>query len=269
MTTDASWVASMPAIYDRCLGPALFAPFADHLAARAAELAPRRVLEVAAGTGVLTDRLVRTLPDAEITATDLNSAMVVFGAEQVPGATWRTADAQALAFADASFDLVVCQFGVMFFPDKPAAFAEAGRVLATGATVLFAVWDAVDTSQFPSALMVALTELFPDDPPTFVVRTPHGYADPDQIAVDVAAGGLVDARIERVVLRGTTPSARLVAEGYCLGTPLRFDLEQRGALDQLTESVATSMAAQLGDGPVTSELAAFVVTARSDPARGT
>lgn len=146
----------MPDTYDRCLGPALFAPFAAHLAAMAAQLSPRHVLELAAGTGIATAELVRTLPAAHITATDLNPAMVSWAADRIGGATWMQADAQRLDLPDASFDLVACQFGVMFFPDKQAAFAEAARVMAPMGTMLFTVWDVVEASHFPAALVASL-----------------------------------------------------------------------------------------------------------------
>ena len=261
MAGDASWLGSMPEVYDRCLGSALFVPHAQHLARLAADLAPHAVLELAAGTGILTAELVRTLPGADITATDLNPDMVSWAARTVGGATWLPADAQSLQFADASFDLVGCQFGVMFFPDKPAAFAEAARVLEPGGNLLFDVWDTVDTSTLPAALTAALADVLPGAAPDFVTRIPHGYHDASRIRADVEAGGLVLDSLERVVLRGTGASAAVVAEGFCLGTPLRFALQQRGDLETLTAAVAERMTADLGEGPVGGELAAIVVTA--------
>lgn len=262
MSTDARWLDSMPEVYDRALGPAIFAPFAAHLAAMADALAPQRVLELAAGTGVATAALVRALPSADITATDLNPAMTSWAAERIDGVSWRQADAQRLDFPDAAFDLVLCQFGVMFFPDKPAAFAQAARVLRSAGTMLFTVWDAVQASDFPAALVASLAAVLPDNPPGFIIQVPHGYADPDQIMRDVRAGGLGQVSVERLVLRGTAPSARLLAEGFCLGTPLRFALQERGPVDELTEAVAQQMTARLGAGSVDGDLAAFVVTAR-------
>lgn len=262
MSNDASWVGSMPEVYDSALGPALFAPYAAHLAALIAPLNPQRVLELAAGTGIATKELVRTLPGADVVATDLNPAMVSWAADRVEGATWLTADAQHLDFPDAAFDVVVCQFGVMFFPDRPGAFAEAARVLKPGGTLLFTVWDTVAGSRFPAALVDSLAAVLPEDPPTFVVRVPHGYADPDQITSDLQAGGLHPESIERVVLHGSAPSARVLTEGFCLGTPLRFALEERGPLEALTRSLAEEMTTRLGDGPLTGELTAIVVTAR-------
>jgi SAM-dependent methyltransferase len=251
----------MPETYDRLLGPALFMPFAEHLAGAAAELAPRRVLELAAGTGIATRALRRALPNAEISATDLNPAMVAWGADRVDGVAWRQADAQLLDFPPASVELVVSQFGVMFFPDKPAAFREASRVLVPGRQMLFSVWDAVEASDFPAALVAALTAVLPENPPSFVVRVPHGYHDPDQIRSELAAGGLEAMSIDRVVLSGQAASARSLAEGFCLGTPLRFALEERGPLQELTRLVAEEMTRQLGDGPLRGRLAAYLVTA--------
>ncbi|MCW2542091.1 MAG: ubiE 4 [Frankiales bacterium] len=262
MTTDADWIESMPAVYDRCLGPALFAPYASEVAERARLLAPRRVLELAAGTGIATAQLVRALPTAEITATDLNPAMISWGAERVSGARWAQADAEHLtSFAADVFDLVVCQFGVMFFPDKSAAFAEIARVLSPGGTVLLTTWDIVDESDFPAAMVASLAAVFPDDPPDFIVRIPHGYADISTIEADLNAAGLVPDRLDRVVLRGSAASARDLAEGFCLGTPLRFALEQRGPLGQLTQRLADEMTTRLGEGPINGSLAAFVISA--------
>ncbi|MEO6503362.1 MAG: class I SAM-dependent methyltransferase [Jatrophihabitantaceae bacterium] len=260
MDTDSQWVATMPEVYDTRLGPALFAPFASPVAAAAARLAPRRVLELAAGTGILTAELLRALPDAAVTATDLNPAMVSWAAGRVPGPTWLAADAQRLDLPDAAYDLVVCQFGVMFFPDKAAAFTEAARVLEPDATLLFTVWDRVETSQFPAAMVDSLTAVLGDRAPDFVVRVPHGYHDPDRIASDLQAGGLVVDGLERVVLRGRS-TAQELTEGFCLGTPLRFALQERGSLESLTRSLQEEMVARLGAGPVSSDLAAYLVTA--------
>jgi SAM-dependent methyltransferase len=251
----------MPEIYDRCLGPALFTPYALETAARAAAQGASRVLELAAGTGIVTAELVRALPSASITGTDLNPAMVAWAASRISGPAWSVADAQQLNFADASFDLVVCQFGAMFFPDKPAAFAEAARVLAPGGSLLLVVWDVVAASHFPSVLMSSLAAVLPIDPPDFVVRVPHGYTDVGQIRADLVAGGLTVEAIERLVLRGRADSARQVAEGFCGGTPLRFALQQRGSLAALTEQIAADMTRRLGTGPVESDLAAYVISA--------
>jgi SAM-dependent methyltransferase len=221
------------------------------------------VLEVAAGTGIATEALRRSMPGAAITATDLNQGMVDFAQVRVPHVTWEQADVMQLPMPDGSFDAVASQFGAMFFPDKPRAFAELRRVLTSGGHVVLLVWDAVGGSPVTQVLVDSLSTIFPVDPPTFVVDVPHGYADPEGIRADLTGGGLDTQSIERIVLTGRAPSTAGVARGFCRGTPLRFALEQRGALDELTEQVAAEMTRRLGAGPVEGELAAWLIHAKA------
>jgi len=262
---DRLWVGSMPEAYDRWLAPPVFRPYAQDLGRRAARLAPRKVLEIAAGTGVLTNELTKALPGAEVTATDLNAAMVEFGSRRAPGAEWRQADALDLPFGDGRFDLVACQFGVMFFPDKPAAFAEVRRVLAPGGALLFTTWGDVATHGFAVALVAGIKRAYPEDPPAFVATVPHGYFDLEQIIADLAAGGMGDISAEVVTLDGHAGSAADLAAGFCAGTPLRMEMAARGDLEAGTKVVAAEMTARLGDGPVTAPMAAYVVEARPSP----
>lgn len=250
----------MPEIYDRCLGPAVFRPFAVDVAQRAGRLAPARVLELAAGSGVGTRELVAGLP-GPVTATDLNPGMARCGAAAVPGAHWAVADAQRLPFADGAVDLVVCLFGVMFFPDRPAAYAQAHRVLVPGGRLLFTTWDAVARHGFADALMVGIHRAFPVDPPMFVEAIPHGYHDPERIVADVRAAGFTDVDLETVTLTGHAGSAADIAVGFCAGSPLRAGIESRGDLAAATAVVAEEMTAQLGPGPVTATMTAHVVEA--------
>jgi SAM-dependent methyltransferase len=252
----------MPEAYDRWLAPAVFQPFAVDLARRAARLTPHRVLEIAAGTGVLTRELVAAIPAAEVTATDLNVAMVEYGSHQAPGASWRQADALHLPFGSEQFDLVVCQFGVMFFPDKPAAFREIRRVLAPDGRLLFSAWSTVDTHDFAAALVAGIERAFPDDPPAFVAAVPHGYSDTGQAVADLAAGGLGCVSAESVRLDGRAGSAADVAAGFCTGTPLRLAIEARGDLTTTTAVVSDEMRTRLGDGPITASMTAYVIEAR-------
>jgi SAM-dependent methyltransferase len=262
---DRLWVGSMPEAYDRWLAPSVFRPFAQELARRAARLAPRKVLEIAAGTGVLTAELLAALPAADVTATDLNAAMVGFGSRQVPGAEWRQADALDLPFGDGRFDLVTCEFGVMFFPDKPAAFAQVRRVLAPGGALLFTTWRDVRMHGFAAALVAGTERAYPEDPPTFMATVPHGYFDLDQVAADLAAGGMGDFSADAVTLDGHAASAADVAAGFCIGTPLRMEMAARGDLAEGTKVVAEEMTARLGAGPVTAPMTAYVVEARPSP----
>ncbi len=262
LEADSSWVADMPAAYDEHLGPVLFAPYAVDMAARVAALRPSTVLELAAGTGRLTAELVAALPSARVEATDLNDAMVAFGRVRVPRATWSRADATALPFPDGAFDVVACQFGVMFFPDRVVALREAARVLAPGGSLLVSAWDRLETNRLADRLVAALERVFPDDPPTFVVRVPHGYADPALLGADAEAAGLVDVIVETVALSGTTTSARDFARGVCTGSPLRAGLVERGDLAPATQRVGAEMALVLGEGPVTAPMSAHVLHAR-------
>ena len=168
--TDRTFAGSIPATYDRYLGPLIFAPYAVDLAERLSDLSAESVLETAAGTGIVTRALARSLAKTvAIVATDLNQPMLDFAAAQsgAETVTWRHADALSLPFPDASFDAVVCQFGVMFFPDKRAACGEALRVLKRGGRFLFNVWDRIEENEFPHIVTQALAGVFPHDPPRF------------------------------------------------------------------------------------------------------
>lgn len=264
MSNDADrlWAGSMPDAYDRLLGPAVFRPFAIDLANRACALRPHRILELAAGTGVLTRELTSTLPSADVVATDLNVAMVESGSRRAPGAAWEQADAQRLPFTEGDFDLVVCQFGVMFFPDKPAAFAEVRRVLQPGGAMLFNTWDTIDTHYFGRELLTSLQRALPSVPTRFLVDVPHGYADPVRVESDLATGGLECESVHTVTLAGTAESAADVAVGFCTGTPVRAEIEGHADLSAAASSVASDMTARLGEGRVSGSMTAHVFQAR-------
>jgi SAM-dependent methyltransferase len=188
--------------------------------------------------------------------------MVELGGERAPGAAWRLADVQRLPFDDGQFDLVVCQMGVMFFPDKPGAFREVRRVLAAGGRMLFSTWGTVDSHDFAAALTAGIERAFPDDPPTFITSVPHGYSELDRAVADLAAGGLECVSAEWVTLEGQATSAAGIAAGFCTGTPLRMAIEDRGDLTRSTAVIGAEMTARLGDGPVTGRMTACVIEAR-------
>jgi SAM-dependent methyltransferase len=263
---DSAFAGSIPELYDRYLGPALFEPYAADLARRVADLAPGSVLETAAGTGRVTRALARVLPDnVSIVATDLNQAMLDFASAQ-PGAapiTWQQADAAALPFEDSRFDVVVCQFGAMFFADKPVAYREALRVLKPAGRFLFSVWDAIGVNEFAQVTTAALGALFTDDPPLFLARTPHGHYRTGIIGDALYLAGFRNVAIETVELVSRLPAARDLAIGFCQGSPLRNEIEERrpGGLDAVTEAVAGAIAARLGEGPISGKMRAYVITA--------
>src|SRR5215470_8082519 len=265
--TDKLFVGSMPALYDRHLGPFIFEPYAQDMAERVARFGPRRLLETAAGTGIVTRALARALPESTaITATDLNQAMVDYAAAQTDArnVTWRQADALALPFPDGSFDAVVCQFGVMFFPDKRAGFREALRVLNPGGRFLFSVWDRIEENEISRVVTDAVAALFPADPPQFLARTPHGYHDVAVIREQLRDAGFARVEIETVAKRGRAPSARDPAIGFCQGSPLRSEIEARdpGRLAEATDAAAAAIAARFGAGPIEGKIQALVITAQ-------
>lgn len=264
--TDVQFAGSIPDRYDRELVPLFFAPYADDLARRARSIGARRVLEVAAGTGVVTAALVRALPDADLEATDLNEEMLARGVARVSGerVRWARADAMRLPFKDGRFDLVVCQFAVMFFPDRAAAFREARRVLAPGGAYLLSVWDGLARNHVARLVHDAVAALFPEDPPQFIARVPHGHSDPNAVARELRGAGFEQIDHEAVPLRSRAASASDAALGVCEGTPLRHEIVARDPrrLDDAVDAATRALRAELGEGPIDAEMRAFVFTAR-------
>ncbi|AVV47181.1 class I SAM-dependent methyltransferase [Streptomyces sp. ID05-04B] len=255
----------MPEAYERHLVPVFYRPFAADLAVRAAALRPRTVLELAAGTGVLTSALITAVPTASVVASDLNEAMVAAGSAREPRADWHQADAQELPFEDGGFDLVVCQFGVMFFPDRPAAYAEVRRVLAPQGRFLFNSWGPLATHGFGAAFQDALEEAMPGRAPAFLEDVPHGYTDPALVASDLAAAGLALDGADEVTLDGVAVSAASVATGFLTGTPVRAALEARHDVRSVEASVTRKMTDRFGAGPVTAAMTATVYLAHHTP----
>jgi SAM-dependent methyltransferase len=265
MDTDKRFAGSIPDIYDTLLVPLIFEPYALDLARRLASAPPRRILEIAAGTGVVTRAMDALLPpDVVIVATDLNETMIARA--RAIGTTrdvkWQSADAMALPFEDGAFDAVVCQFGAMFFPDKPKAFSETRRVLAPGGRFLFNVWDRIEENELPAVVTSALAETFPDDPPRFMERTPHGYWDVERVRQDLALGGFTTpASITTLAHGARAPSARDAAIAFCQGTPWRNEIEARdpARLEEATTTAAKRIAGRFGDGPAFGKIQAHIV----------
>lgn len=267
MSVDKVFAGSIPKLYEEYLVPLIFAPYAQDLARRVADAKPAHVLEIAAGTGVVTRAMDRVLPAAtSVTATDLNEAMLSEAAARGTQrrVQWRQADAMQLPFDDESFDVVVCQFGAMFFPDKPQAFREAARVLRPSGLFLFNVWDRIEDNEFADCVTSALAALFPADPPRFLARTPHGYHDRSRIERDLAQAGLDRIIIETLSERSRSPSPREPAIAYCRGTPLSNEIEARdaSALERATDIATRAMAQRFGNGSVDGKIQAHVITAQ-------
>jgi SAM-dependent methyltransferase len=258
------FVGSIPENYDRYMGPFTFEPYAADLAARLPVHEGMRVLELACGTGRLTRRLRERLPaSASLTATDLNEAMIAHARTLVTLAVeWLPADATSLPFADASFDAVVCQFGLMFFPDRPAAAREARRVLAPGGRLLLSVWDALEHNELTRIADQTIRRLFPDDPPRFY-DVPFGYHDPAAIRALLAGAGFGDIEITPVALTSTASSAEDAARGLVEGTPMAGVLARRGpnVIPDVRDAVTEAFAARYGVGPVPCPMRALVASA--------
>ena len=264
-STDTVFAGSIPGLYDRHMGPMLFRPYAEVLAARAAALQPARILETAAGTGIVTAAVHDALPGAEIVATDLNQDMLDVAAERIRSdkVRFQQVDAQSLPFPDGSFDHVLCQFGVMFYPDKVAANAEARRVLRDGGRYLLAIWDKLDRNPVSHTVGQAMAELYPDNPAAFLERIPFGYHDPARIEHDLLAASFRDIELQTVELRSRLPSAHDAAAGLVQGSPMRAEIEPRGpdALDRATARAAEALRKFEGPDGIDAPMSAHIVVA--------
>ena len=265
--SDKVFAGSIPRLYDTLMVPLIFEVYAADLAALVGALSPGAVLETAAGSGVVTRALAPQLrPDARYVVTDLNQPMLDYAAARQGADSrieWRQADALALPFKDAAFDVVCCQFGAMFFPDRTAGYAEARRVLRPGGRFVFSVWDRIEENAFADEVTNAVATVFAHDPPRFLARTPHGYHDVAVIREDLRRAGFTDITIETRAKQSRGPSARDVATAYCQGTPLRNEIEARDAslLQLATDRATQAIASRHGDGPVTGKIQAHVIVA--------
>jgi ubiquinone/menaquinone biosynthesis C-methylase UbiE len=265
VSTDTLFAGSIPATYDRYMVPLLFRPYAEEVAPRAAQWRPRRILEIAAGTGVVTEALHDRLPDAEIVATDLNPPMLEMAALRVaaPNVRFQQADALHLPFEDRAFDLVVCQFGIMFFPDKVAASSEARRVLRDGGRYVLVIWNSVERNLATKVAGAAVAELFPDNSAAFYERIPFRYHERERIEGDLQAAGFNHVEFETVELRSRAASARDAAIGLTQGTPMRSEIEQRGPamLARATHAAAEALKQFEGPDGFDAPMSAHIVTA--------
>lgn len=272
---DEAFKGSIPEFYDRYLTPLIFESYAHDLAERVVSLdssgdssgGPQDVLELACGTGVVTRALApRLTRNASYTVSYLSQGMLDHAASRQPEddrISWRQADALALPFPDDSFDIVVCQFSVMFFPDKIAGYSEAARVLKPGGRFNFNVWDDIKSNEFADVVTDAASAVYPDDPPLFLARTPHGYHDPEVIQDELRSSGFTEIRIDQVEKVSSAPSARGVALAYCHGTPLRNEIKAHdaGLLDRITDKATDMLEKRFGRGPISGKISGLVVTA--------
>ena len=264
---NARFQGSIPELYDRHLGPVIFQPYAADLARRIAVNGPGSVLEIACGTGILTRQLNNRLaPDVDVVATDLNQPMIDHARSRVTDADrveWRTADAAALPFPNAAFVGVACQFGLMFVPDKDAAFREARRVLVERGLFAFNVWDAFEHNSFGRIAHETIGSFFRTDPPNFY-QVPFGFHEPRVLRHFLAANGFIDVSLEQLTLEARSPSAHSFAVGLVKGNPVSIAIAERGiGVDAIVDAVATALVRVGGDNPFRAPMQALVVTARA------
>ena len=265
MSRDRVFAGSIPAIYDAYMVPLVFQPYADLVAQRAARLEPARILETAAGTGVVTAALHRALPGASIVATDLNQPMLDQAARRIAasGVRFEAADAIDLPYAEGGFDLVVCQFGVMFYPDKVRGNAEARRVLRDGGHYLMVIWDRIERNLATMIAGRAVAELLPQGAAQFYERVPFRYHEPAVIERDLRSAGFAQIAIETVSLMSKSASARDAAIALVQGTPMRSDIEAiaPGQLDAATGAAESALRQFEGPGGFEAPMSAHLVLA--------
>lgn len=262
---DHVFRSSIAELYDAILGPFMFQPFARETAARLRGF-EGELLEVAAGTGIVTRELDLVLgPGSRITATDLNEPMLEVAAARLSSSRvrWRQANALDLPFEDQCFDALVCQFGLMFYPDQKAGHAEAARVLAPGGRYVLSVWDDLPSNPVAEAVHASVAASFPRDPPEFLARTPHGHHDVAKLAADLAEVGFRRIAVDTVTLDAGRLDAADLARGFCQGTPLRNEIEARDhdGLGRVTTEMERSLTRRFGSGPIESTIQAHVFTA--------
>jgi ubiquinone/menaquinone biosynthesis C-methylase UbiE len=264
--TDKVFAGSIPDLYDKHMVPLIFEAYAADLVERLMIRPLTRVLEIAAGTGVVTRAMaVKLTENVSIVATDLNQPMIDHAAALGTrrAVEWRQANALQLPFQNETFDAVVCQFGVMFFPDKSRAYSEARRVLRSGGVFIFNVWDKIAENEFADIVTIALESVFPEDPPRFLARTAHGYYNHETIKRDLKNGGFTAIpEIVTLAARSRAESFRIPAIAYCQGTPLRNEIEARDAsrLGEATDIAAEAIAQKFGHGAVDGKIQAHLIT---------
>ena len=267
LETDKLFAGSIPENYDRYMVPLIFEPVRrGYRTPRSVLVAKRRFGNRRGHRGCHARLGAKTVPRASYIVTDLNQPMLDYAASRQPPDSrikWRQADALALPFENAAFDLVCCQFGAMFFPDRSSAYREAKRVLKLGGHFLFNVWDRIEENVFADDVTNALARIFPDDPPRFMARTPHGYHDTALIRRELEGAGFSGVVIETRAEQSRASSPRIPAVAYCQGTVLRSEIEARdaGKLEAATDYAASAIADRHGSGEVAAKIQAHVIVA--------
>lgn len=264
--TNISFSGSIPKFYENNLGTIFFEPFSTEMALRVKDLKANSILEIACGTGRLTKYLPLVTPKkfSSITATDVNPAMLELARRTVAwkNIDWQVVDAMELPYGDSLFDVVVAQFGVMFYPDKQKAFKDSHRVLADNGSFIFSAWDSLRHNPIAQLTDNIITEFFPTDTPAFY-KIPFSYFNEDEIRSDLATAGFRAVNIERLKLEGYAANANDAAVGLLQGTPLYNAIIERGEelLPAMTEKLAQEIRSLFGDTDLSIPIQANIVTA--------
>ena len=262
---NAAFVGSIPENYDRYLRP-LFEPYAADLVTRVDVPEGSAVLEVACGTGIVTRRLRdRLAPTTKLVATDLNEAMISYASRKFSRSEnieWKRADATYLPFSDQSFDAVVCQFGLMFVPDKPQALREVYRVLKSRGRFVFNVWDAIEHNDLARTAHETIAKFFDDNPPDFY-EIPFSFHDRSEIESLLTEIGFKEIEFTLLPLESIAASARDLTQGLVHGNPIITAIRERNEamIPEIEESVFEAVVANFGDAPVHVRTQALVFSA--------
>jgi ubiquinone/menaquinone biosynthesis C-methylase UbiE len=248
----SNFTGSIPEDYDKGLVPYIFEDYALDLVKRVVNNNPKNILEIAAGTGVVTHKLLEQLDNStRITVTDLNQTMLDIAQNKTGSAenlTYQQADATALPFDENTFDLIVSQFGIMFVPDKDIAYREALRVLSPGGSLLFNVWGSFNTNRYAQIAYETVATFFKSDPPQFL-KLPFGYHQVDEIENTLASIGFDNVQAEVLTFEKEVNDVERFARGLVCGNPTIDEIRNNECApeEEVILAVSNALHKELGD----------------------
>jgi SAM-dependent methyltransferase len=262
-TTPISWSGTFPQNYEDNL-KFIFGPYADDLANRV-DLPSGNILELACGTGQVTQRLAAKLNrDVNIWATDLSPDMMAVAQQKVnaQNISWAQVDMCAIPYSEAYFDVVVCQFGLMFAPDKLKALQEIYRVLNKGGRLIFNTWGLLANNKVFQIFNETLVNLMNFDL-AGAEQGPFSLQDEQAVRRLLSSAGFSDVRLASVSKTGESPTAAQAAKGFFQGSQLAASLKEKNPAlgDQIQAMAANEFMRQLADHPMRTPLQAWVFEA--------
>ena len=256
----ALFAGTIPINYEKYLGPFLFEPYALDIISRLKDKKYSNILELACGTGRVTAHLAKLVSPGTLTATDLNKDMIEVAKQFVTDENikWQVADAMELPFEKNSFDAVVCQFGIMFFPDKLKGLQEAYRVLKPGGKLIFNTWDKVENVPAIHEGRKTIESFFENDTPGFYA-IPFSMHDKNELESLMKAAGFKNAKASLGKKEGIS-SAPDLAKGMVDGNPIYLAIIEKdpSLVEPIRIKVEEVLAKKFGAKPLKSPLAAWV-----------